>query len=145
MRVRSRRARPPMSSSGASEPNSSTRAAASAVEIICGRWLIQAQMRSCSEGSRRATRAPIFSAQCRNSPHWPACGGVLARKGREEPGRSFKKVGVGEFDARMLFAGHGVSSEEALTCSPAERLGGLLDDLRFGAAYVGDEIGRAHV
>ena len=37
MRVISRRARPPVSSSGASSPYSSTRVAASAVEIICGK------------------------------------------------------------------------------------------------------------
>ena len=72
MRVRSRRALPPISSTGASSPNSSTNAAASAVEIICGRWLIQAQKRSWSVGSSSATRAPIFSAQCTNSPQSPA-------------------------------------------------------------------------
>ena len=46
IRVISFRARPPAGSSGASAPNSSTRAAARAVEIICGTWLIQAQSRS---------------------------------------------------------------------------------------------------
>ncbi len=61
MRVISRRARPPVSSRGASSPYSSTSVAARAVEINCGRWLIQAQSWSCASASMLATpRANFF-------------------------------------------------------------------------------------
>ena len=57
---------------GASSPYSSTRVAAKAVEISCGRWLIQEQSWSCSSASMLATRAPIFSIHSRKSPATPS-------------------------------------------------------------------------
>ena len=42
----------------------------------------------------------------------------------------------------MFFARHGVTGEETLSGSAAERLGGARDDFRFRAAYIGDERAR---
>src|SRR5581483_6610701 len=72
MRVISRSARPPASRTGTWSPKWSTSAAASAVEIICGRWLIQAQSSSWVVASISAARAPIFSSQERNSALMPS-------------------------------------------------------------------------
>src|ERR1043165_3004930 len=68
IRVISCNARPPAGSSGASEPNSSTSAAARAVEIICGTWLIHAHSRSCSSAGSIATRAPPHRIWTRGDP-----------------------------------------------------------------------------
>src|SRR5438046_1613252 len=106
MRVISRNARPPASRRDTSSPNSSTRDAANPVVSICGKWLIQPQMRSCSATSIVSISAPIFAMQTRNSPikpssiFWPEDGATnqvapWKRSGAaiSTPDRSFPAIG----------------------------------------------------
>ena len=142
MRVISRRARPPVSSSGAFSPYSSTSVAARAVEIICGKWLIQAQSWSCASASMLATPAPIFSTHSRNSP-LSAFEYFLSRSRRHEPHRALKQIRIGDFDSRLFFAGHGMSGEIAPADVFAEngcRAGQHFD---FGASDIGQQSLRA--
>ena len=64
---------------------------------------------------------------------------ILAGKRRKQPGCAFEQIGVGELDARELLARHGMSGEETLSGSAAERLGGARHDFGFCAANIGDE------
>ena len=138
MRVISRRARPPVSSSGASSPYSSTSVAASAVEIICGKWLIQAQSWSCASASMLATPAPIFSTHSRNSPLAPVKY-FLSRSGRHKPYRTLKQIRVGAFDARLFLSGHGMSGEIAAANVLAERGRRAGKNFGLGAADIGQQ------
>src|SRR6266576_5930422 len=48
---------------------------------------------------------------------------ILSGQGSKEPGGALKQVGVREFHAGLLFAGHGMSGQETLPSGLAQNLG----------------------
>ena len=64
---------------------------------------------------------------------------VLTWKWRKEPASAFEQIGVGEFDAGVLFACHRMAGEKSLSRRSSESFGGTSDDFGFSAAYVGDK------
>src|SRR5271166_1530179 len=64
---------------------------------------------------------------------------VLARKWCEEPGSAYEEIRVGKLNAGIFLAGHRMPSQEFLPGVASKRFCGARNDLRLGAAHVGDK------